>query len=103
MSEKMTAEQYRNLPTAKTAKYRNEKIVVDGITFDSLKEANRYGQLCAMQKARLIHDLELQPNLPIEFNGIKICTYKADFKYIEAATNEMVYEDVKGLRLPFTD
>ena len=34
-----------------TSKYRNKKTVVDGITFDSKKEANRYCQLKMMEQA----------------------------------------------------
>ena len=41
-------------------KYRNQKVTIDGITFDSLKEAGRYRVLKLLVKAKEIKDLELQ-------------------------------------------
>jgi len=81
-------------------KYRNKKTIIDGIKFDSKKEAARYQELKLMEKAGIIHDLELQP----EFSILpKICwnqrtlrerKYRADFKYIEHGAQ--VVEDVKS-------
>ena len=42
-------------------KYFNKKVMVDGIKFDSKKEANRYEQLKILKQSGLIKDLELQP------------------------------------------
>ena len=44
------------------AKYRNKKLVVDGITFDSTKEGNRYIDLKILQKEGIISKLEIQPD-----------------------------------------
>ena len=41
-------------------KYFNKKITVDGIKFDSKKEANRYNELKLLKRAGLIEELELQ-------------------------------------------
>ncbi len=42
------------------SKYHNRKVTVDGITFDSAKEANRYKELKVLERAGLVHDLQLQ-------------------------------------------
>ena len=45
----------------KASKYHNRKTLVDGIQFDSQKEANRYQELILMERAGLIRSIELQP------------------------------------------
>ena len=42
------------------AKYNNIKTVIDGIIFDSKKEAKRYSELKLLEKAGLIGSLQLQ-------------------------------------------
>ena len=74
-------------------KYGNRKVVVDGMTFDSAKEANRYSDLKLLQKSGDIAELETQPFWDIAINGMKICRYRADFRYLE--DGERVVEDVK--------
>lgn len=82
-------------------KYRNRKTIIDGITFDSRREAERYRELRLMEKANLILHLELQPvyELQAKFrhNGKteRAITYKADFRYEE--NGRIVVEDVKGM------
>lgn len=78
------------------SKYRNKKTVIDGITFDSRREASRYGVLKIMQAAGLISGLRLQVPYVITVNGEKICKYVADFVYQE--NGREVVEDVKGVR-----
>lgn len=82
----------------KKSKYGNRKHEVDGIVFDSEKEAKRYGQLKLMLKAGIIGLLELQ--VPYELNpgGTHSLKYIADFVYIIRATGEKVVEDAKGHR-----
>lgn len=76
-------------------KYFNKKVVIDGIKFDSKKEANYYTKLKLMKQAGLIWDLELQKKYILqkgfEFNGKKIreISYIADF----------VYEDKNGIHV----
>ena len=41
-------------------KYGNKKVIVDGIAFDSKKEANRWCELRVYEKAGIISDLERQ-------------------------------------------
>ena len=82
----------------KRSKYGNNKKEVDGIVFDSEKEAKRYGELKLMLKAGIIGLLELQ--VPYELNpgGTHSLKYIADFVYIIHATGEKVVEDAKGHR-----
>jgi len=70
-------------------KYGNTKTIVDGIKFDSKKEASRYQELKLMEKGRLIFDLELQPKFVLQekfkYQGKteRAITYSADFRYKE--------------------
>ena len=77
-------------------KYRAVKTEVDGITFDSRREATRYMELILMERMREISNLELQPKFECVVNGHKICSYRADFRYFTA--NGCVVEDVKGVK-----
>ena len=82
-------------------KYRNKKIEIDGITFDSKKEGLRYKELRLFERAGLIKDLklqtrfELQPSFKKNNKTIRAITYKADFDYI-TKNGEHIVEDVKG-------
>ena len=60
-------------------KYNNIKTVINGITFDSKKEAAYYGILKLKQKAGLIDSFQMQVKYDLTVNGIKIGFYKADF------------------------
>jgi len=74
-------------------KYKAVKTTIDGITFDSKKEAKRYTELKLLEKAGMITHLELQPVYQITVNGVDICKYKADFQYftVRAEGNEQCY------------
>lgn len=77
-----------------TSKYKNGKVIVDGIKFDSGAEGERYKILKAKEKAGLIKNLQLQVSYPLMINGLKICDYRADFVY--EVGGKTVVEDVKG-------
>lgn len=100
-------------------KYGNKKVVVDGIEFDSQKEARRYWELKLLQRAGKITDLQLQREfelIPAQYETFerygktgkrlqdgkrcveKACTYKADFAYKQ--DGQLIVEDVKGYRDP---
>lgn len=87
-------------PDFTSTKYNNRKTMVDGYTFDSTKEANRYIQLKQLQDNGKIHSLELQPVFvladAVMINGRKKpkLKYLADFSYIEAG--QTIIEDVKS-------
>lgn len=85
------------------SKYNARKTVVDGIKFDSVKEAKRYRELMFMFKAGEIDNLKLQPKYRLidKFkNGqgktIRGINYIADFEYIK--DGKVVIEDVKGYK-----
>lgn len=77
-------------------KYGAKPTTVDGHFFPSTAEANRYGELCLMQKAGVISELELQPRYPFPF-GVE---YRADFRYMDKAKGKYIAEDVKGISTP---
>lgn len=85
-------------------KYKNKKTIVDGIPFDSLKEARRYGELKLLVKGGVIKDLELQPVfelVPSQIHGGKTMrkvSYIADFMYKDIKRGVTVVEDVKGFK-----
>lgn len=79
-------------------KYHNIKTVIDGVTFDSRKEANYYIHLKIRAARGEIKNLSLQPKYPVVINGYKICTYRADFTYLEG--NKTIVIDVKGFITP---
>lgn len=90
------------------SKYKNKKTEVDGLIFDSKKEARRYGELKQLWVNGEIDELRLQ--VPFELipaqkdaDGKVIeraCTYRADFVYLDNATGKAVVEDTKGKRTP---
>lgn len=99
-------------------KYHSSKCVVDGIVFDSRKEARRYRELMLMQAAGQISRLQRQVKyvlIPAQYEPTgefykrgkkkgqpklkqaeQECAYIADFMYCE--DGEMVVEDTKGMR-----
>lgn len=81
----------------KPPKYRNRKTVVDGVTFDSAKEAKRWGELILLDRTGVIANLKRQVRIPLKVNGHLVCTFVADFTYDENGSE--VVEDVKS---PFT-
>lgn len=81
-------------------KYKARKTVVDGITFDSKKEASHYCDLKLLERAKVIRDLQLQvPFVLIDKSPYgRAIKYVADFVYYE--NNKMVVVDVKGVKTP---
>lgn len=86
------------------SKYKSKKVVVDGIKFDSKREAKRYMELKILKKARLIKQLELQKTFELQpsfkKNGktYRKITYKADFYYYDNQLKKYVVEDTKGFK-----
>lgn len=84
----------------RNVKYGNKKTELDGITFDSRKEARRYAELKLLEMAGEISDLELQkpfilqPGFVHEGKKIQPIKYIADFCYKDHG--ETVVEDVKS-------
>lgn len=88
----------------KENKYRNKKIIVDGIKFDSKLEARRWQELDLLQKAGKIKDLrrqikfELQPKYKKNGKTIQSINYIADFVYYDLNKKKFIIEDTKGYR-----
>lgn len=86
------------------SKYHAKKTTVDGITFDSKREAYRYLALKGMEEDGLIEDLrrqvryELVPAFDVDGRHYRPVYYVADFVYVDKETGKEVVEDVKGLR-----
>jgi len=84
-----------------TSKYHNKKTVLDGIKFDSQREAKRYWELKILERAGEISELKLQVSFELApsaiINGRKSPPrkYVADFTYIE--NGKLVIEDAKGM------
>ena len=87
-----------------TSKYKNKKIIIDGIEFDSKKEAKRYSELKLLERAGKIKDLELQkvfelqPSFKKNNKTYRKTTYKADFYYFDIEKDKYIVEDVKGFK-----
>lgn len=83
------------------SKYHARKTTVDGITFDSRKEADRYLVLKGMEEDGSIEDLrrqvryELVPAFDVDGRHYRPVYYVADFVYVEDGRE--VVEDVKGV------
>ena len=95
-------------------KYHNHKTTVDGIEFDSKKEARRYSELRLLEKAGQITNLQRQVKfclIPAQYEpdiigprggtkkGKRIeheCAYIADFTYVK--NGELIIEDTKGYK-----
>lgn len=95
-------------------KYRNRKYELDGIVFDSRKEARRYEELKMLEESGKIQGLMMQvkyilipsqrePDTIGKRGGVhkgktieKECSYIADFVYHE--NGETVVEDTKGFK-----
>lgn len=86
-------------------KYGNIPQIVDGIKFDSIKEATRWGELRLLEKGGEISDLRRQVRIPLEGRDGPIrfqpskrqAVYVADFVYIDKRTGLEVIEDSKGM------
>lgn len=86
------------------SKYRAKKTEVDGIIFDSKKEAKRYQELILLEKAGYISNLERQVKfvlIPAQRINGKVaereCSYIADFVYLDEGGKKVV-EDTKGVK-----
>lgn len=85
------------------AKYKNTKTVVDGIKFDSVKEANYYCDLKLLKRAGKIKDFkmqvpfELQPAYKHQGKAIRAIEYIADFVVTYSDDSHKVV-DVKGFK-----
>lgn len=100
MSETLTREQYLDAvvrPKRKN-KFNAKRTTVDGITFDSKREAEVYLDLKMLERAGRISGLERQRKFNLIVNDEIIGRYRADFAFIDHdrdGTFRVV--DVKGV------
>ena len=97
--ETVTLAEYLNLSKPKH-KYFAKNVEVDGIWFDSKKEAARYCQLKSLERSGAVKEgsIRVQPEFQLIVNDQKICTYRADFSYVDFHNGQPVVEDCKGFR-----
>lgn len=96
--------------TEKASKYHNVKTEVNGIRFDSKKEARRYAALLESQRVGAISDLRLQVDFTlqeayttVEGQRIQAIRYRADFTYKTQSAGydlppHLGYEDIEYWR-----
>lgn len=83
-------------------KYRAQAVSVDGIRFQSKREARRWQQLQLQQSMGLIRRLSRQVPLPIWTVNLEtgeivtVARYFADFRY--ERDGRVVWEDAKGMK-----
>lgn len=80
------------------SKYHAKKVVLDGITFDSKKEADRWQELRILELTGQIQNLERQVKYELvpKTGAERAVKYYADFRYEEGG--KTVVEDAKGFR-----
>jgi len=83
--------------SSKQNKFKNKKINVDGLCFDSTKEYERYCELLLQEKSGLISNLRFHhPSDKIILIDDPLVTYIPDFCYDE--NNQHIVEDFKGFQ-----
>ena len=96
----MTVEEYKSqLKPVKKSKYRNIKVELNGIHFDSKKEAAQYKKYLLLKKVGEITDFQMQVRYDLAINGVKLGFYKADF-VVTWKSGLVRVVDVKGIRTP---
>lgn len=93
----MTSAEFRTMQKDKPSgsKYGNTWTEVDGIKFQSIAEAERYGLLKLLKSKGHIKDFKRQVTFALVVNGVLICNYRADFVvYNNDGSREV--EDVKS-------
>jgi len=104
MIERMTAAEYRSAKPKRAQRVVGAiRTKAHGFTFDSRKEARRYGELLLLSAAGQIHSLERQFKIELIGRDGPILTptgrkmkYVSDFRYWDVAGFRWVVEDVKS-------
>lgn len=85
---------------ATTTKYRNKRVIIDGITFDSKKEAARWQSLKLLERAGEITELQRQVVFVLERAAVldgrtkPAIKFIADFVYRK--NGKLIVEDAKS-------
>jgi hypothetical protein len=98
----ITAAAYRQQARRAVSKYHARRTTVDGVTFDSAKEAREYVRLKLAERAGVIRAIERQPAFVLHTPGWQIVgVYRADFRYWDGpAFADCHIIDVKGFATP---
>lgn len=75
---------------------------VMGVKVGSEKEGRRVVELCILQRAGEIRDLEFHPRFDLTVNGVSVGRFTPDSRYV-TNQGEVVIEDVKGGRATKTE
>lgn len=77
------------------------------MTFDSIREFERYQELLLLEAAKVIRELKCQVRIKLSCGGKPVLSkkgrqvsYIVDFKYWDCEQRRMRYEDVKGYATP---
>lgn len=76
-------------------KYKNKFVTIDGIKFQSEKEGAFYEECKRRVAAGELIKFERQKTYKLEFNGVLICRYRADF-ILYPVGGGMIVVDVKS-------
>ncbi len=104
---RMSVKQYREAEGRTNNKFGAQRITVDGIKFDSKREANRWLELRNLERAGQITDLRRQVVVELQGRDGPLLTrtgrkmrITVDFAYVdlrnEATAGLTIYEDAKG-------
>jgi hypothetical protein len=105
MTDRMTAQQLRaqGQGAGRANKYGAQRVEVDGIRFDSKREARRWAELRHLERAGEISDLRRQVPLILHGKDDVLRTragrpmrITVDFSYVDNAKDLRIYEDAKG-------
>lgn len=83
----------------KKNKYKAVKIDFKGIRFDSKLEARVFEDLEFQRLSGHLIEIKRQVKIPLEVNGVLICTYYCDFRVIDKH-GQVKYVEAKGMVLP---
>jgi len=101
-ADKIKLYQELNFSRKRGSKYNARATFVGSLRFHSKGEADRWQQLCLLEKSGSISNLRRQVPFKLlawsPWGPEQIGTYKADFTYRDMKTNEEVVEDFKGCR-----
>ena len=91
------------LSKPKRSKYGATKTMIDGIVFDSKREAAYYSELKIREKAGEVSGLALQRAFPIIINGQSVGKFLSDFAFIDHTQEDRLrVVDVKGYDTPLS-
>jgi hypothetical protein len=89
MNQQSTATGCATPNPVRVNKFNAVRTVTENASYDSRKEARDGESLFQMQDAGLIRDLEIHPRYRIEVNGLKICDYEADARFVTCCEIEL--------------